>query len=148
MINYKEPVKDLRDLANGRWKNSEYTWFGDEGKVFANAAAAIEELEVEVYKANKSAEAYRTMYFTKHGEITIEKVRELDEIDCHFHSALIRIMYKRIGELKAEVKRLEPKRGEWEQVGDNTYKCTNCGEISCCKGKYCPDCGAKMEAQE
>lgn len=43
---------------------------------------------------------------------------------------------------------LAEQAGEWEQVGDNTYKCTNCGEISCCKGKYCPDCGAKMKVQE
>ena len=50
--------------------------------------------------------------------------------------------------LKKIREELEPKRGEWEQVGDNTYKCTNCGEISCCKGKYCPDCGAKMEVQD
>lgn len=44
------------------------------------------------------------MYFTKRGDITIEKIRELDEIDCHFHSALIRLMYKRIEELEAEEK--------------------------------------------
>ena len=71
------------------------------------AADAIEALQAEVDKANKSADAYRAMYFTKRGGITIEKVRELDEIDYHFHSALIRLMYKRIEELESE---LEKKR--------------------------------------
>ena len=130
-----------------------------------DAADAIEALQTEVYKANKNAEAYRTMYFTKHGEITIEKVRELDEIDCHFHSALIRIMYKRIEELEAEVKRLEPKRGD-------IVRCCECkngrqgngipsGRVLCAKpfmgdtvagamhdaDWYCGD-GAKMEVQD
>ena len=39
-------------------------------------------------------------------------------------------------------------QGEW-QVNDNLgeciyYTCSNCGEISCCKGNFCPDCGADM----
>lgn len=101
MTDYSELVKALRGLANGIWKNCEYTWFGGEEKVFADAAAAIEELQAEVNKAEKTANDYRTMYFAKHGDITIEKVRELDEKDCHFHSALIRLMYRRIGELEA-----------------------------------------------
>lgn len=32
---------------------------------------------------------------------------------------------------------------EWIKEGDN-YKCSNCGEISCCRGNYCPHCGEKM----
>ena len=32
---------------------------------------------------------------------------------------------------------------EWIKEGDN-YKCSKCGEISCCKGHYCPECGAKI----
>ena len=45
--NYEQLVKSLRGLANGIWKNCEYTWFSGEEKVFADAAAAIEELEKE-----------------------------------------------------------------------------------------------------
>ena len=41
-----------------------------------------------------------------------------------------------------------PKRGEWIEA-DGFYKCSVCGELECCRGKYCPDCGAKMmEVQE
>lgn len=50
MSDYTEPVKALRGLANGIWKNSEYTWFGGEEKVFADAAAAIEELQAQLPK--------------------------------------------------------------------------------------------------
>lgn len=36
------------------------------------------------------------------------------------------------------------RRGYWvENYG--THKCSECGEISCCSGNYCPDCGAKMD---
>ena len=40
-----------------------------------------------------------------------------------------------------------PKKGEWIDVnGDGSlWKCSNCGETSCCRGKYCSDCGARME---
>ena len=47
MTDYSELVKALKSLANGIWKNCEYTWFCGEEKVFADAAAAIEELEKE-----------------------------------------------------------------------------------------------------
>ena len=128
-----------------------------------DAAVAIEALQADVDKANKSADAYRAMYFAKRGDITIEKVKELDEIDFHFHSALIRLMYKRIEELEAK----SPKRGKWihgkelsrEYVGNccvglvyEDFRCSACGvtikEREKPKWKYCPNCGAKMGVQE
>lgn len=42
----------------------------------------------------------------------------------------------------------KPKLGKWIQVDDVSYKCSVCGEISCCRGLFCPDCGTKMEVQE
>ena len=44
--------------------------------------------------------------------------------------------------------------GEWvyNQYNGNAnignWHCSNCGEISCCKGNFCPDCGAKMQKGE
>lgn len=35
--------------------------------------------------------------------------------------------------------------GKWIKVGDNSYRCSVCGEVSCCNGNFCPDCGAKMD---
>lgn len=37
-------------------------------------------------------------------------------------------------------------RGTWEDVnGDGSlWKCSICGETSCCKGNFCTDCGADM----
>lgn len=36
------------------------------------------------------------------------------------------------------------RRGRWEQVGDNAYRCSACGEISCCNSPFCSECGADM----
>jgi hypothetical protein len=35
--------------------------------------------------------------------------------------------------------------GKWIKVGDNTYRCSQCNEVSCCNGNFCTDCGARME---
>ena len=56
MSDYTELVKALRGLANGIWKNSEYTWFGGEEKVFADAAAAIEDLQKDLTTLQKCYE--------------------------------------------------------------------------------------------
>ncbi|MBQ2175625.1 MAG: hypothetical protein II453_11410 [Alphaproteobacteria bacterium] len=42
----------------------------------------------------------------------------------------------------------DTKHGYWTKVGDNSYKCSVCGEISCCTGDYCSDCGARMDEEE
>lgn len=31
---------------------------------------------------------------------------------------------------------------------DGQYECSECHNISCCKGNYCPDCGALMNGGE
>ena len=62
--------------------------------------------------------------------------------------------------LQAEVKRLEPKRGEWSHVErvDRSWetdeifgfvvRCSICGNKTIGASLYCPCCGAKMEVQE
>ena len=40
------------------------------------------------------------------------------------------------------------KHGRWIRLGDNSYKCSECGEVSCCFANYCPDCGARMDGEE
>ena len=42
----------------------------------------------------------------------------------------------------------EPKRGKWIHVSEEMWKCDQCGEISCCSPKYCPDCGSRNEVSE
>lgn len=36
------------------------------------------------------------------------------------------------------------KHGRWIKVGDSSWECSICHEISCCNGNYCVDCGAQM----
>lgn len=122
MTDYTKLIEALRILQD---KNS-FSYY--KRQVCKDAADAIEELQDEVDKANKSADAYRAMYFTKHGDITIEKVRELDEIDCYFHSALIRLMYKRIEELDAEENSRIVRCGECKHTKND-----GCGAIYCMK---------------
>ena len=40
----------------------------------------------------------------------------------------------------------EPKTGEWIDVnGDGSlWRCDQCKDTACCKGNFCPNCGAKM----
>lgn len=40
------------------------------------------------------------------------------------------------------------RQGRWEQVGDNAYRCSVCGEISCCNSPFCGECGARMDEVE
>ena len=42
----------------------------------------------------------------------------------------------------------EVRHGRWEQVGDNTYRCSVCGEISCCNSPFCSECGANMVSED
>ena len=164
-MDYEQRIKALRYCISGpngviNCKGCPYFGSGIDcqNELHKDAADAIEELQAEADRANKSADAYRAMYFAKRGDITIEKVKELDEIDCHFHSALIRLMYKRIEEFESEKKTQLPKRGEW--VWDDKrciYVCSVCGSPKVRENMdrqiikeqaYCYSCGAKMEVQE
>ena len=65
-----------------------------------------------------------------------------------------------IWKLEAEVKRLEPKRGEWSHIErvDRSWEtdeifgfvvqCSICGNKTIGASLYCPNCGAKMEVQD
>ena len=43
-----------------------------------------------------------------------------------------------------------PKEGEWIPVDDGMVyvKCSVCGDVMCCRGHYCPNCGAMMDGKE
>ena len=45
---------------------------------------------------------------------------------------------------------IELNKGTWIKMDDDglAFKCSACGEISCCAGNYCTDCGAKMDEKE
>ena len=39
------------------------------------------------------------------------------------------------------------RHGHWIRSGVITGKCSECGEISADRGKYCSNCGAKMDGE-
>ena len=44
----------------------------------------------------------------------------------------------------------EVRHGRWVEVNDDDslYRCSACGELSCCNSPYCGECGAKMDEVE
>lgn len=48
----------------------------------------------------------------------------------------------------------EVKHGKWENIGNDEWRCTNCGEVITTEGsweaptrKYCNECGTKMDGR-
>lgn len=37
--------------------------------------------------------------------------------------------------------------GEWIDNENGTFTCNKCGEIVCCNGKFCCECGADMRGE-
>ena len=40
--------------------------------------------------------------------------------------------------------------GKWIDVNEDgsLFKCSECGELQCCRSNYCGECGAKMDGKE
>ena len=141
-MKYEELVKALRrcDMKQGCFNaNCRYSvgkYFCDVDKVHKDAAAAIEELD---------AEETRLLLITSELQDKVMDLQEqLNDADVAADDDR-----RQIEELEAEVKRLEPKRGEWIGVSPfvDSVQCSECGY--CIHSEefetpYCPWCGAKM----
>ena len=146
MTDYTELVRKMRTcIGDKKCFEKECRYWSElgcmDGNICCDAAAAIEELQAEVEK-------WRTRY-----ENADDYVAELND---------------KVTELKAEVKRLEPKRGEWiwdpdgMDWGIGSWKCKNCharpntywqsdstiNPLRFAGSRYCPNCGAKMDGKE
>lgn len=78
-------------------------------------------------------------------QAAIDVLEERLQTNGYSNAALVSELNRCIG----YVMRLpSARRGRWKKVGDNTYRCSVCGEISCCKGLFCVDCGSRMDGEE
>lgn len=73
-------------------------------------------------------------------EIVSDKCKTLDE-------TIIAVNMISIVENAPEVDAEPVRYGRWIKSGIISGKCSECGEISVDIGKYCSNCGAKMEDQ-
>ena len=50
------------------------------------------------------------------------------------------IVYRGVPEVE------NPNTSHWERVNDDgsLFCCVKCGELCCCRGKYCMNCGRRM----
>ena len=84
---------------------------------------------------------------------TISRQAAIDALDGEFNitgrenAETIRDYINSVNKKLRELPSAE-RHGRWEQVGDNAYRCSVCGEISCCKSPFCGECGARMEGEE
>ena len=71
-----------------------------------------------------------------------------EEFRVFFNSPTVELQMGRM--VNGVVIPIERLPGEWIDInGDGSlWKCSNCGETSCCRGKYCSDCGARMEVDD
>lgn len=91
--------------------------------------------------------------------IDIEKVQHLivetgnkhsrDGEDIHTCSSICADLVISVYELPT-VDVQEVRHGQWINInGDRSaFKCSICGEISCCNSLFCGDCGARMDVEE
>ena len=102
------------------------------GKGFKKVCSMISQ---QVKELRKYAEEYKNLPWSE----VCEKTKRM--LNCAADT---------IEELSAKVARqnAEPVRcGKWIKTGVISGKCSECEEISVEIGKYCPNCGAKMEEE-
>lgn len=85
-------------------------------------------------------------------EAAEKRIKELESQAAFFDAEKLNyqenIVYR--DELIKELEAQLPKEGEWIPINwtyDSVLKCSNCGELACCFGDYCPNCGAKMKGE-
>lgn len=79
--------------------------------------------------------------------LSAEPCREADDYEneiADLHNRLDIAEYDK-ERYKEEITTLEAKnKGEWINNENGTFTCNKCGEISCCNGNFCCECGADM----
>ena len=141
-MNYDKLVKALRceNTGDDECGSSDCPYWSGlgcmDGQLMKDAAAAIEALQKRIVSALTALHLANE----KMGYYGIQPYTEADGED------MISDWVKTL--VHEELKQQLPKRGEWVAMSDVSYKCSVCGETSCCRGNFCSDCGAKMEVQD
>ena len=148
-----ELIKALRNCSDGfcslcPYDDYELSTKECEAKLMLDAADALEAADKRIDVLQKLVDIN-----TERCEALRKQLREAHEnyekhlneltTKCNQLQAAVDNYEKRIAELEAQL----PKEGEWMPVDDGMVyvKCSVCGDVMCCRGHYCPNCGARMK---
>ncbi len=176
MTDYTELVRKMRTcLGDKKCFEKECRYWSElgcmDGNICCDAAAAIEELIESVHIRDKHLDELNHYIWKLEAEVkqlkdANDELREAQTYIDHYGDKWM-VSAKDVptsaynhgymdGKNEAE-QALEPKLGEWLNVTDSYHwygKCSVCGEEFVVDAyyaggmNYCPNCGAKMEAQE
>lgn len=161
MSNYDELVKALRcgNTGDDECGSSDCPYWSGlgcmDGKLCADATAAIEDLEGFLAEAERDRDEYMER-MEKEQKRVLElqsEVKEQKRIAAHYEQEA-KDYWKEACDYKAQI----PKKGEWIEESynnqNNLYRCSVCGLTMLTntdyvkKHNYCYGCGAKMGVQE
>ena len=76
--------------------------------------------------------------------VRYEAARNWD--DPHWEASERKDHRRYVDALKAAIEALSERTGKWIDVnGDGSlWRCDQCKDTACCKGNFCPTCGAEM----
>lgn len=144
-IKHAEEVSDKKDREKQKWER----WLENDSDYRAVAEKVSCELCAEEHRQlTEWLKDYKRLLEQEPCDDVISRQAVLEAIrKCHCEEWVK-------AEIGAPIEALPSvtpaeKVGHWTITGTEptVYKCSECGEICCCQGRYCNECGAKMEEQ-
>ena len=110
-------------------------------------------VEVTIVANYKDPDSFQKIFGTHFCDDCVSRKAVLDELEedqyhleyCREHGIDRSVSMEMVRIRLHDLPVVYPKQrtGHWIVNGE-MLKCSECGELSCCKGRFCPDCGCKM----